>query len=158
MTRIIRITAKDGGDFHTDAIIVLRVDFDNKTLDMISLPRDGFTHVPGVKGIYKLNAAINVGGGKTDAGFQKVCETASWYLGGVPIDYYAAFELETVTKIGDLIGGVDFDVDMAYTGTSGQKYKKGMQHLDGTGINDYMRARKNATGGTPGDQGKNGAV
>jgi LCP family protein required for cell wall assembly len=145
--------AAGGGDYHTDSIIVLAINFDKNTVDMISLPRDTFTHVPGVKGIYKLNAAINCGGGKTNAGFEKVCEAASWMLGGINIDYYYAFELDTVIEIGDMIGGVDFDVDMAYEGNSGAHYKKGMQHLDGTGIYDYMRARKSATG-EPGDKGR----
>lgn len=137
--------ASNGGDYHTDSIIVLAINFDENKVDMISLPRDTFTHVPGINGIYKLNAAINCGGGKTEDGFNKVCEAASWMLGGISIDYYYAFELDTVIEIGDIIGGVDFDVDMSYRGSSGTYYKKGKQHLDGTGIYDYMRARKNAT-------------
>ena len=146
--------AKDGGDFHTDAIINVAINFNKGTVDLISLPRDTFTHVPGVRGIYKLNAAINCGGGKTEEGFLKVCEAASWLLGGIQIDYYAAFELDTVIAIGNLIGGVDFDMDMAYTGNSGRSYEKGMQHLDGTGIYDYMRARKNARYSISGDAGR----
>jgi LCP family protein required for cell wall assembly len=145
--------ASGGGDYHTDSIIVLAINFDESTVDMISLPRDTFTHVPGIRGIYKLNAAINCGGGKTETGFKKVCESASWMLGGVNIDYYFAFELDAVAEIGDMIGGVDFDVDMAYKGSSGTYYQKGQQHLDGTGIYDYMRARKNATGES-GDKGR----
>lgn len=133
------------GDPHTDAIIVLAINFKKNMVDMISLPRDTFTHVPGINGIYKLNAALNCGGGKTEAGFNKVCEASEWMLGGISIDYYCAFDLDTVIEIGDMIGGVDFEVDMSYTGESGNKYKKGMQHLDGTGIYDYMRTRKAAT-------------
>ncbi len=145
--------AHGGGDYHTDSIIVLAVNFSENCVDMISLPRDTFTHVPGIRGIYKLNAAINCGGGKTEDGFDKVREAASWLLGGISIDYYYAFELDAVAQIGDMIGGVEFDVDMAYRGTSGTYYKKGLQHLDGTGIYDYMRARKNATGES-GDKGR----
>ena len=48
-------------------------------------------------------------------------------------------------SLGDYIGGVDLDVEMTYTGHSGRKYTKGMQHLDGYGITDYLRARTNAT-------------
>lgn len=149
-----KVYAEDGGDFHTDAIINVAINFDKGTVDLISLPRDTFTHVPGVRGIYKLNAAINCGGGKTEEGFRKVCEAASWLLGGFRIDYYAAFELDTVIAIGDLIGGVDFDMDMAYTGNSGRKYEKGMQHLDGAGMYDYMRARRNANYSISGDAGR----
>ena len=148
--------AKDGGDYHTDAIINVAVNFEENKVDLISLPRDTFTHVPGIRGIYKLNAAINCGGGKTEAGFAKVCEAASWMLDGEEIDYYAAFDLETVIAIGDLIGGVDFAVDMAYRGNSGTLYEKGIQHLDGAGIYDYMRARRNADPNyaTAGDAGR----
>lgn len=133
------------GDAHTDALIVLAVNFGKRTVDMISLPRDTFTHVPGIKGIYKLNAAINCGGGKTEEGFSKMCEAAEWMLGGISVDYYCALDFETVIEIGDMIGGVDFNVDMDYAGESGTRYKKGQQHLDGTGIYDYMRVRKAAT-------------
>lgn len=146
--------APQGGDYHTDSMIVMAVNYEENKVDMISLPRDTFSHIPGIKGIYKLNAAINCGGGKSEDGFNKVCEAASWMLGGVAIDYYIAFELDTVIEIGELIGGVDFDVEMSYRGSSGQYYKKGKQHLDGYGIYDYMRARRNATNGDQTDKGR----
>lgn len=138
---------KPRGDQHTDSITVIAINYKENKVDLISLPRDAFTHVPGIKGFYKLNAAINCGGGLNDDGFKKVCEAATWMLGGINIDYYIAFEIETAAKIGDLIGGVDIDVEMDYRGHSGRHYKKGMQHLDGTGIVDYMRLRKYATNG-----------
>ncbi len=137
-------SAARGSDYHTDAIMVLAVNFDKKRVDMISLPRDSLTYVPGIKGIYKLNAAINCGGGKTEEGFQKVCEAASWLLGGIKIDSYCAVDMLAMKAIGDAIGGVDFYVGMSYNGGGG-KYNKGYQHLNGTGIMDYLRARRNAT-------------
>lgn len=143
-----------GGNYHTDSIVVVNINKDKNKVTLISLPRDTLTHVPGVRGIYKLNAAINCGGGKTDAGFKKVCDAASALLGGVNIDYYYAFELDTVKEVGDMIGGVDFNVEMEYDGSSGKHYKKGMQHLDGTGIYDYMRARDNSTTGDKTDKGR----
>ena len=133
-----------GSDYHTDAIMVLAVNLDEKNVDMVSLPRDTLTYVPGVKGIYKLNAAINCGGGKTEAGFEKVCEAASWVLGGIKIDYYCAVDMKAMIAIGDAIGGVDFELDMSYSGQFGE-YHKGLRHLDGKGIVDYLRARRNAT-------------
>jgi LCP family protein required for cell wall assembly len=137
--------------FHTDSIIVLAINFDKNTVDMISLPRNTF--VPDITGTYNLKSAANYGGGKTDAGFKKTCEAASWLLGGISIDYYYAFELDTVIEIGDMIGGVDFDVDRTYTSGGGTHYEKGIQHLDGTGIRDYIVARE-ATSGAPGDNGR----
>lgn len=139
--------AAGGGDRHTDAIMVVAINMTKNKVDLISIPRDTFTYVPGVKGMYKMNGAINTGGGveKGDAGFEKTCESVSWLLGGINIDYYYALDFNAVKEIGDAIGGVDFNVDMNYQGQSGNVYKKGMQHLDGDGIMDYIRARKNAT-------------
>lgn len=141
-------------DCHTDALILVAVNFEENRADMISLPRDTFVNMEGVEGYYKLNGILNYGGGKTEAGFEAVCKAAEWMLGGISVDYYCAFDVDKVIEIGDLLGGVDFEMDMEYRGTSGTYYRKGMQHLDGTGIMDYMRARKNATEGEPGDKGR----
>jgi polyisoprenyl-teichoic acid--peptidoglycan teichoic acid transferase len=136
--------AAKGFDYHTDAIMILAVNLDEKRVDLVSLPRDTLTYVPGIKGIYKLNAAINCGGGKTEEGFAKACEAVSWMLGGIKIDYYCAIDMKAMVAIGDAISGVEFNLDMNYTGAYG-KYHKGMQHLNGKGIVDYLRARRNAT-------------
>ncbi len=98
----------NGSIYHTDAILVVDVNFDEHKIDLISLPRDTLTYVPGIKGNYKLNATNNCGGGKTEEGFQKACEAASWLLGGVRIDYYCAVDMRAMIAIGDAIGGVDF--------------------------------------------------
>ena len=136
--------AARGSDYHTDAILVIAVNFDEDKIDLVSLPRDTLTYIPGIKGIYKLNAAINTGGGKTKEGFQRVCDAVAWVLGGIKIDHYCAVDMQAMAAIGDAIGGVDFELEMSYTGTYG-KYRKGLQHLNGKGIMDYLRARRNAT-------------
>jgi LCP family protein required for cell wall assembly len=108
------------------------------------LPRDTVTYVPGVRGIYKLNAAINCADTLRE-GLEKTKSAAEWLLGGIRIDNYFAVDMNTMIMIGDAIGGIDFDLEMTYTGHSGKTYYSGMQHLDGTGITDYLRARTNAT-------------
>ena len=132
-------------DCHTDAVMVIAVNLDEIKADFISLPRDTLTYVPGVKGIYKLNAAVNCGNGSMEDGLQKACDAASWVLGGIKIDYYFAVDMNAMAALGDAIGGVDFELEMSYTGHSGRKYYKGLRHLDGVGITDYMRSRTNAT-------------
>lgn len=129
---------------HTDAVLVIAVNTDEKTADMISLPRDTLTYVPGVKGIYKLNAAINCGDSMED-GLCRISEAASWLMGGIQMDYYFAVDMNTMAALGDALDGVDFELEMSYTGHSGKKYRKGLHHLDGVGITDYMRSRTNAT-------------
>jgi len=102
-----RLTEKwleEGGSTaeHADVMIVLAINFDEQTVDMISLPRDTYAKIPGVTGIYKLNASLDCGGGMPD-GFGKVCEATSWMLGGIPVDYYReAACIEMISPIGDV--------------------------------------------------------
>jgi LCP family protein required for cell wall assembly len=128
--------------FHADVMIVLAVNTETGTVDMISLPRDTYAKIPGVEGIYKLNASIDCGGGwPTEGGFDKVCEAASWMLGGIPVQYYYAVNMNAVKGLADAIGGVDFNVDIDFK-IQGRSYTKGMQHMNGQAVLDYLRVRK----------------
>lgn len=130
-------------DFHSDVMIVLSINTKTNEINLISLPRDTYAKIPGVKGIYKLNASIDCGGGwPTESGFEKVCEAASWMLGGIPVNYYYAVDMAAVKGLVDSIGGVDFDVAFSFT-LQKRSYEAGMQHLDGQGVLDYLRVRKN---------------
>lgn len=135
---------------HADAVMVIAINFVKNEVNLVSLPRDSFVNMPGVKGFYKLNCMFNVGGGyedKNGGGFTKMCEASQWLLGGIPIDYYYSVDFEAIMELVNAIGGVDYEMDMDYTGHSGAHYQKGMQHLDGQGVLDYLRARRNATQG-----------
>ena len=140
---------KDGiSAAHADVIIVLAVNFDKNTATLISLPRDTYTRIPGVSGIYKLNAALNCGGGmnaEDGAGFKKVCETASYLLGGIPVNYYYAVTMPAVKELVDAIGGVDYRLDVSFT-MQHRTYYAGRQHMNGQGVLDYLRVRKEASG------------
>ena len=129
---------------HTDAVMVVAINLDKKTIDLVSLPRDTLTYVPDVRGIYKLNAAVNCAD-SLEAGFAKTTSAVEWLLGGIQIDYFFAVDMSTMIALGDAIGGIDIELEMSYAGHSGTQYHKGMQHLDGVGITDYLRARTNAT-------------
>ncbi len=131
-------------DCHTDSVLVVSLNLDKRKVDLVSVPRDTLTYIPHVKGIYKLNAAINCAE-STEEGIRRVSDAVGWLLGGISIDKYYLVDMNAVIALGDAIGGVDFDLEMSYKGRDGRTYRKGMQHLDGQGIMDYIRARKNAT-------------
>lgn len=131
--------------YHTDAVMVLSVNKTQGKVNLLSIPRDTLVYVPGVYGIYKLNAAFNCAT-TVKEGIRHARDAVSWLLGGVKIDYYVFVDMAAVVTLGDLLGGVDFEVERGYTGTSGIRYKAGLQHLDGMGIMDYVRARKNIDG------------
>ena len=139
--------------YHTDTVMVLSVNQTQGKINLVSIPRDTLAYVPGVYGAYKLNAAFNCAT-TIKEGIRHASDTVSRLLGGVKIDAYVFVDMGALVKLGDAMGGIDFDMDMAYTGHSGRTYSAGMQHLDGQGMMDYVRARKNATIESGSDQGR----
>ena len=135
---------KDILNCHTDAVMVAAINLTKQRIDIVSLPRDSVTIVPGVRGIYKLNGAVNCAATLAE-GLERTQAAVEWLMGGIRIDCYFAVDMNTMFLLGDAIGGVEFEMDMNYTGSSGARYYKGLQQLDGTGIMDYVRARTNAT-------------
>ena len=133
---------------HTDAVLVVSVDQTDNVIRLLSLPRDTLTYVPGINGIYKLNAAFNCAD-DIDEGFERACEAVSWLCGGIRIDAYAAVDVEAMITLCDVMGGVDFDLEMTYNATAKKggtkRYYAGQQHMDGWDIFNYVRARRNAT-------------
>ncbi|MDD3400007.1 MAG: LCP family protein [Eubacteriales bacterium] len=135
-------------EWHSDVMLVLAVNFDQMKVDMISLPRDTYANIPGVDGIYKLNASLNCGGGYVNkdgtinyAAFEKVCQSAEWMLGGIPVDYYYAVNMDTVKALVNAVGGIDYEIE-GYFDIGGRFYEPGLQHMDGQAVLDYMRVRK----------------
>ncbi|MDD3243206.1 MAG: LCP family protein [Eubacteriales bacterium] len=129
-------------DFNSDVMMILAMNFDENKVDMISVPRDTHAKIANTEGIYKLNSALTLGGGITDAGFMNVCDSVEWELGGVPVDYYIAVTMPVVKELTNAIGGIDFYVDVPIT-IQGRSMEVGYQHLDGQQVLDYCRARKN---------------
>lgn len=139
-------------EWHSDVMMILAVNFDENRADLISLPRDTYAKIPDTKGIYKLNAAINCGGGlyHDDGSFnpesmEKVMEAAEWMLGGIEVDYYYAVTMTSLKSLVDAFGGVDYDLDIDFN-IQGRSYQKGLQHMDGQAVLDYCRVRKASNG------------
>ena len=135
-------------EYHADVMMVAAINFDTNRVDLISLPRDTYAKIPGVDGIYKLNASLNCGGGyeaEGGAGFLKTCEAASWMLGGIPVNYYYAVTMPAVKQLVDAVGGVDYNLDLSFK-MAGRNYSAGPTHLNGQGVLDYLRVRKNVQG------------
>ena len=129
---------------HADVVMVMSFNKTKRTISLVSIPRDTLVYVPGIYGFYKVNAAFNLAD-SNEEGFEKTKETVSWLLGGVRIDAFCAVDMQGMITLGDAMGGLDFEVDMSYTGSSDTNYYAGQKYLDGLGIMDYCRARTNAT-------------
>lgn len=133
---------------HTDANLILAINFDTKEVSLISIARDCLTTVPGHSGFYKFNGVFNVGGGMDDpkAGFELSCRTAEMWLGGVSVPYYYGVDFQALIDLVDMIGGIDFDLDIPITTFDGRKIGRGFRHLDGLEVMAYVRMRRSVGG------------
>lgn len=132
----------DKGDYRTDTIMLMRVDLDEKTIDLMSIMRD--TRVKLGSGYNKINAVYNRD--EMDGLIKCIKE-----LTGSPVNYYALVDLAGFETIIDILGGVDFNVpqDMKYSDPYQNlaiDLKQGEQHLNGNQSMQLVRFRRYVTG------------
>lgn len=133
------------GSFRTDTIMVMHLDFVNKKIGVLSIPRDTYVPIANKNYSDKINHAFPFGGGIDGDGFQNSLDTISGFLGGVTLDRYFATDMSVIAPVVDAIGGVEYDVDVEYT-KGGYNLTKGLQVLDGKQAEQYVRFRKTANG------------
>lgn len=131
----------DVSGLRTDAIMLVNINKEEKTIRMLSIPRDTRVRVDGKK--CKINSCYAKG---VDVLIDEVKE-----LTGAPINYYAVIKPGTLAKIVDCLGGVEYEVerDMHYSDPYQDLYidlEKGKQILDGDKAEQYCRFRSYAMG------------
>lgn len=126
--------------FRSDVMLLMAVNFEEKSVHLISIPRDTYAKIYNTRGRYKINAAFAKGGGAEEEGFAYARHTVELLL-GVPVDYYLGVNMEGLKHVVNAIGGVDYDVDVKIS-LNGRVLEKGYQHLNGQQVLDYCRARK----------------
>jgi len=142
----------DGGDL-TDTIMVASIDYTNKMVSMLSIPRDLYVKSSKLDTGERINLIYYLGKQKfnSKAGMEELKEIVSG-IAGIQIDYFAKVDFEGFEKIVDSLGGVDLLVEKAlydpyYPLGETTRYqtfsiKAGMQHLDGKTALKYARSRK----------------
>ncbi len=127
----------------SDTIILTRVDPQDYTVTMVSIPRDTKVEIAG-HGTQKINAAYAFDGaaGAVDA----VSD-----LAGVEISHYAEIHFEELESLVDELGGVWVDVPVSnnQTGSSntGKSISAGEQLMDGETALAFARERYGYTAG-----------
>jgi len=139
----VRSSQHDGQ--RSDSIVLLSINPKDKKTEMISVPRDTHAKIVGRGTEEKINHAYAYGG--PDMAVKSVEK-----LMDVPIDHYAAINMDGVSTLIDEVNGVDVisNADFKvrnYTFSKGQKY-----HMDGKEALAFMRSRKEA--GAGGDEGR----
>lgn len=142
-------TKFDPDNVLTQTVIIVSINPGTKKVNMISIPRDSWVPITGMKGGYgKIDQASGLGG------LSLARETVEKDF-GIHIDYYAWVGLKEFVKGIDTIGGIDIDVnhpilDQEYpddiTGTNPYGairlyIPSGAQHLTGQEALEYVRSR-----------------
>ena len=133
---------KDG--VRADTIMLFSVDNINKSVKVLSVPRDTRVTLNTGKSI-KINSCL---GFKSREKF--MIETIKT-ITKMPVHYYCEVNFDGFIEIIDILGGVDYDVpfDMNYDDPVQDLHihlKAGMQHLDGQAAHDFVRFRHNNKG------------
>jgi polyisoprenyl-teichoic acid--peptidoglycan teichoic acid transferase len=117
----------------SDSLIVLTINPNNKSVKMLSIPRD--TRVPIIgKGIEdKINHSYAFGG------IEMTMKTVENYL-NIPIDYFIQINMDGFKDIVNSVGGVtvENDLDFTYEGTH---FAKGTLNLNGAEALKFSRMR-----------------
>lgn len=118
----------------SDTCILTRVDPENATISMISIPRDTAIRYKG--STMKFNAAYVYDGPSGSI-------TAASQLCGVKISHYAQVNFKGLADVVDAIGGVTVDVPVAINDSHAGyvSVKAGKQHLNGKKALVFARSR-----------------
>jgi LCP family protein required for cell wall assembly len=144
--------------YRPDTIMIAAIDFKNKDVSVVNIPRDSYVKIHGTDIYDKINHSYMYGhqrSGVDDphrSGIENTLKTIQDFLGGIPIHYYVALDMDNVKEIVDSAGGFYYDVDVEVRtdyGRGSLLLEKGYQHLDGQKFLYYVRDR-----GTGGDVGR----
>ena len=128
---------KEGAQ-RTDAIMIVQVSGDRKTVSVMSIPRDSWVEIPG-HGQGKINAAYSYGGPSL------TIHTVE-NLTGIHIDHFAVANFESFVALTDEIGGVRVNLKTPQT-LAGKELGAGAQVLNGQQALAYTRERSSLPSG-----------
>ncbi|MEH0933651.1 LCP family protein [Micromonospora psammae] len=135
----------NAGGSRSDTIILAHLPKDRSSAQLISIPRDTWTHVPRSKEgrggrAAKINAAYAWGG------VPLMVQTVEKFT-GVRVDHVAMVDFAGFKEIVDALGGIEVDVERSFTSTHSlnpdgrREFVKGRQTMDGAAALDYARER-----------------
>ncbi|MFD0771387.1 LCP family protein [Bacillus sp. CGMCC 1.60114] len=130
-----------GKAVRTDALLLATINKDDKSVKLVSIPRDSRVYIPSRKKLDKITHAHVFGG------VESTRDTVERFL-NVPVDYYVKFNFESFIKIVDSLGGIDIDVPVTFTEQDSKDQagaihlEKDYQHLNGEQALALARTRK----------------
>ncbi len=106
----------DDPGFRTDVIMIVSINTQENTVNLLSIPRDLFVYVPGWT-VRKINTAYGRGEsvGHPGGGAGLLKETLLYNM-GIRVDYYAFVEFRAFQEIVDVLGTIEVPVDCSIEG------------------------------------------
>jgi LCP family protein required for cell wall assembly len=123
--------------FRTDTIILLTLNWELGTANLLSFPRDLFLNIPG-HGQDRINTAYQYGG------FDLLRETFKQNF-GVNVDHYVIINFENFKRFVDELGGLEVNVEMPledYRNGYWTSIPAGKVYMDADTVLWYARSRK----------------
>ncbi|KGR76720.1 LCP family protein [Ureibacillus manganicus] len=123
----------------SDALILATLNNNDRTIKMLSIPRDSYVYIPYVQYKDKINHAHAFGGTLASV------ETVEQLL-DIPVDYYVKMNFNAFIDVVDAIGGVEVEVpydrlELDENDNYTIQLKKGWQNLDGREALAFARTR-----------------
>ncbi len=139
---VMGIDSPTGLKARSDSINLVHIDFKNKRMGILAIPRDTLVDIPGWR-VDKINHAHAFGGP------QLSCQTVSKYL-DLPIDYYVEVNFPMFKSIVDHLGGITINVEkpLKYDDNSANLHidlPAGEQKLNGERAMGFVRFRHDNT-------------
>jgi LCP family protein required for cell wall assembly len=145
-----RRAGETGLAYRTDTMMLVSLNPANKTLGILSIPRDLYVDVPGYSELQRVNSPMVLGELRQPGfGPTLMMQTVQYNL-GMRVNDYIAVDFNTFITLVDAIGGVDINVpynisdplypNMNY-GYDPFYLRAGFQHLDGATALKYARTR-----------------
>jgi len=147
--------SKHPGGNLTDTIQVVSINPEDKSLAMLSIPRDLYVTVKNPSYAGKINGVYNLGNEKTKEGGANLMKQEIGTILDLPIHYYVGVDFGGFKKAVDAIGGIDVYVekdlsDPSYPADdmihfSPFKISAGQHHMDGETALKYTRSRESTS-------------
>jgi polyisoprenyl-teichoic acid--peptidoglycan teichoic acid transferase len=147
-----------------DVIRIVRIDFDTPRVTVLTLPRDLWVELPGIKEAYpnlthgKLNTAYSYGTPAMDryqgeGGGPGLLAHTIAHNYGLVVDHYAVINMEVFVDIVDALGGIDLYLDRTWDGRADTDdpdledwvFEEGEHHMEGDEALRFARIRLNDT-------------
>jgi len=125
----------------SDALMLATLNEEEKTVKLLSIPRDSYVYIPERGYSDKITHAHYFGG------ITSTLDTVENLL-DIPVDYYVKMNFDAFMDVVDALGGIEVDVPVTFTEQNSKDkagaihLEKGLQELDGEKALALARTRK----------------